>query len=178
VPILGEVKHAKEIGHKGHSKFIWQDCADCQRERWVMLRRDKPVSIRCSHCGHKRQHPLRKNPRLGYGKYRDSTGYIAVYITHDNFFRSMADKSGRVREHRLVMAKHLKRCLLPWEIVHHKNGIKDDNRIENLQLISNDRHNQITILENKIKHLEKRVTLLEAENVLLRQETRKVNKFK
>lgn len=45
---------------------------------------------------------------------------------------------------------------------------KLNNDYSNLQLVSDDRHKQITVLENRIKQLEKRVTLLEAENAILR----------
>lgn len=64
------------------------------------------------------------------GRIKTDGGYILI---HSPEYPCRRNK-GYVLEHRLVMEKHIGRYLFPHEVVHHINGIKTDNRIENLAL--------------------------------------------
>ncbi len=69
------------------------------------------------------------------GRWMTPHGYWQVRPDVDDAIAmSMLNASGDVLEHRLVMARHLGRPLSRKETVHHINGDKSDNRIENLQL--------------------------------------------
>lgn len=73
-----------------------------------------------------------KNGNWHGGKTKNDAGYVFLLSKNHPF----SENRGYVREHRLVMEKHLGRYLHPKEVVHHINKIKDDNRLENLELYS------------------------------------------
>lgn len=153
---IGTIKRGKEIGHTsgaGSHKYMWAACSNCGKERWVMLRRGQLSQFRCHQCAlAARRREAHPNWKGGRAKAYD--GGIKILLSPDDFFYPMADRYGYVLEHRLIMAKHMKRCLLSWEIVHHKDGIRDHNWLENLALITGQgKHN--TALNRRIKELER-----------------------
>lgn len=178
---VGDITWGKNIGKADRNgKFIWQACIDCGKERWIQFAKKKPLSLRCNSCANRITSTGRiddKCPNWKGGRIYSGGGYVWVIIRPNDFFYPMANKKGYVFEHRLVVAKHFNRCLLSWEVVHHKNHIRDDNRLENLQLLPSGRQHLPSIRwrpelrkrDKRIEELEKRVTLLEAENTLLRE---------
>jgi len=68
-----------------------------------------------------------------HGRQINSGGYALIFIGRGE---PGADKSGHILEHRKVMQDILGRPLEAHENVHHINGVRDDNRPENLELWS------------------------------------------
>lgn len=88
------------------------------------------------------------NERNGVGRKRlASNGYIEVYLPG----HPLADIKGRVLEHRLVIYNQIKRPLVFNDVVHHINGVRSDNRPENLILLTRSGHNSHHKSE-EIKH--------------------------
>jgi len=99
-------------------------CFNCQKE-FSHYKYEK--RIYCSHKCANARGPAGKGGRI------ISCGYILIWQPHHPF----ADRRGYVSEHRLVMEKKIGIFLEKGEVVHHKNGNRADNRVENLQLFRN-----------------------------------------
>ena len=82
---------------------------------------------------HYRRNKLHGNPEtiVNDGRTNDRDGYVFVRVIKGN-----ANKGKYKYEHRLVMEQIIGRELLSTETVHHKNGVRTDNRPENLELWS------------------------------------------
>lgn len=114
---------------------------------------------------------IRKNPEeasnYSGGRSVNAAGYVWVLkADHPN-----ANQLGYVFEHRLVVSESIGRPLEKWEVVHHINGIKSDNRIENLVLcVSSNSRKSRTHPVHSAFHKNGRAKLSEAEVINLRKE--------
>lgn len=170
MPQLGELKRGREIGKTPYALHIWSACIDCGKQRWVIARAGIARYTKCGKCTMKNL--PRHRPEWRPSKYQTAEGYVLIKLHPDDFFYGMTSRKDYVLEHRLIMAKHLGRCLHLWELVRHKNTDKGNNGIENLQLISDTRHNQLTILQNKINKQAEKITQLEIEINFLKTQSK------
>ncbi len=122
---------------RGHL-MVWHSCEDCGKWRLEEVYKGEPRYVRCVECAGKLCGSKRRKERT----YQE--GYVVVKLNLDSPYYSMCHMKrkdfGYILEHRLVMAKHLERCLISDEHIHHINDVRYDNRLENLQLTSRGEH--------------------------------------
>ena len=117
---------SNECKHLGRRSRVIITCATCGKEKelWTCAIKNgegKFCSMACKVKASKK-------------RYLNQQGYIELFI------------DGKLKkEHRQLMEEYLNRKLKPWEIVHHINFIRDDNRIENLQVMTRREHIKIHI---------------------------------
>lgn len=124
------------------NRFCSGSCASIRRNKilkdggWKCPKRSastrRRMSLAQKKCSVMRGKCFEKHPGWKGGMYINSDGYILRYMGK-GFYKM---------EHRLVIEASLSRPLKEDEVVHHKNGVRSDNRLKNLELMMRGQHSR------------------------------------
>lgn len=152
-----------KLGGTGFVKAYLFICLQCGKEfpRLKCHIKNKNKTFCCAKCANEYNTPLSattgsQHPSWKGGRRKTSGGYIHLWKPeHPN-----ANSDGCILEHRFVMEQIIGRLLLPNETVHHKNGKRDDNRPENLELFAS-QHGKGQSVSDLIQHAKEILLLYE-----------------
>lgn len=143
-------KESPKTQRRGVEKRISVRCKNCGIEMLVWPSRDsrKYCSFKCRNEAMKGNYCGPRGPdkhNWKGGRKKDTHGYVLLRVNYlseeeQKLAEKMPTHGGYIKEHRIKMAKKIGRPLKSDEVVHHKNGIPDDNRIENLELLKTGTH--------------------------------------
>lgn len=135
---LTVLKQADDTSTKRVSWICACECGSTKIVRGGDLKTGRTLSCGCLN----RENTVKRNrEKRGTGIGSTVNGYVFIHSpNHPNKNRM---GNGYVKRSRLVMEKHLGRILQRDEFVHHINGIKSDDRIENLEVVSLAEHTRI-----------------------------------
>lgn len=131
--------------NKGN-RTMWNCLCDCGNRKTVGTA--ELLNGRVASCGCYRKETATKQALTNaknrfIGRKIKSNGYVAVYAPD----HPKAVAGGYVLEHRLIAESSIGRMLEDNEVVHHKNHIRTDNRIENLQIMTASEHRSMHMKE-------------------------------
>lgn len=119
-----------------HTRALEDTCEYCGEDFVKHVRRRRFCSKSCARAVQRIPTGERSHKWKG-GRQIDGKGYVLVYAKGHP---SLGGTCTYMLEHRMVMEAHLRRQLGSDEIVHHINGVKTDNRPENLEIVDRTEH--------------------------------------
>ena len=150
--VLSSISDLHKLAHTGDNRYVLVKNPDgltysAQPNHNI----NNPFIKTCEHCG--KEFVVANIAELDHRFCSKSCAKQSLRDPNKNTYNELykpgypgAKANGNIMEHRYVMQEHLNRALLPEEVVHHNNGFKKDNRIENLTLFDNS--NSHTIYHN------------------------------
>ena len=129
-------RDALEPNKKGQYPDGMGECDSCGKQFPTFAKSfNKHCSRECANRAQSTRQFGELNHAYKDGRKLTDQGYVQVLIGRDN---PVAGRGGYALEHRLVMSRHIGRPLKRSEVVHHINGDRTDNRLENLELCAKD----------------------------------------